>query len=89
ISDLEEKLQKFTEVHDNETSVKIILDDTLEKATPIIKYNANITDKLIESGYLSHNDADKFAVQIALLTITEEVVGQLVSSFTAEPAEID
>jgi translation initiation factor 2B subunit (eIF-2B alpha/beta/delta family) len=67
------------------TFVKMLLDDTLTKATPVVKYNPAIVEKLIELGYI--NDAmseDKFAIQIALLTISNEAISQIIESFEQE-----
>lgn len=51
--------------------------------SPTIRYHPEIFEKLVELGYLNDTHTDnKFAIQLALLTITHEALGQIIEAFT-------
>lgn len=86
INSLNEKLEKF-ESSTNEVVTKISTD--LTQVTPIVRYNPEIVEKLIELGYVNDATAqDKFAIQLALITVAQEALTQLVESFSEELEEV-
>lgn len=84
-------LKKQIEVLEGDTdknSVEIRIDDNITTGTPIVRYKQTVVDKLVEEGYLRDGNTDQFAIQLALLTISQEILTQLVESF-AEPVSSD
>ena len=78
------KLEALSPIAD-ETHVVISIKDDLTTISPTIRYDPVIVPKLIELGYI--NDAaveknDAFAIQIALISIVHEGLGQIMESFT-------
>lgn len=86
LDELSEKLNKIEEANQKENSVTISFDDTLEKAAPLLKYKPDIVDKLIELKLLDINATDKYSVELAMMSMAEEVLQQILDSF-AEPFE--
>ena len=72
----------------DKNSVEIRIDDNITTGTPIVRYKQTVVDKLVEEGYLRDGNTDQFAIQLALLTISQEILTQLVESF-AEPVSSD
>jgi len=66
----------------DKNSVEIRIDDTITTGTPIVRYKQTVIDKLVEEGYLREGNTDQFAIQLALITISQEILTQLVESFT-------
>lgn len=86
LEELSDKLNKIEEANQREYSVTISFDDTLEKASPILKYKSDIVDKLIELKLLDINATDKYSIELAMMSMAEEVLNQILDSF-AEPFE--
>ena len=86
LEELSDKLNKIEEANQKENSVTISFDDTLEKASPILKYKSDIADKLIELKLLDINATDKYSIELAMMSMAEEVLNQILDSF-AEPFE--
>lgn len=82
-SDLKKQLDLAKDPVSNENSVTLIIDDNLDKVTPIVRYKETAKEKLIELGYIT--DAalikDNFAIQLGLMTIANEAVAQIIESF--------
>lgn len=70
-----------------ENSVTLSIDDTLTKVTPIVRYKAELLEKLIELGYVQDDiKHDKFAIQLGVLTVANEALNQIMEAFS-EPME--
>lgn len=84
---LREEYQKFMESpppdvlsEGAETVFKI--SSNITNISPTIRYHPEIFEKLVELGYLNDTHTDnKFAIQLALLTITHEALGQIIEAF--------
>jgi hypothetical protein len=81
LDELYKTLEAIQQANERENSVTITFDDTLQKATPILKYKPDITDKMVEMNIITSANTDKYSVELALLTMTEEVVSQILDSF--------
>ncbi len=92
---LEEKENKIKELEDkladtnsDTNSVLIKISDDLTSIVPIVRYNPEILEKLLEMGYIRETgDAkhDGFAIQIALIDIAKDGLIQIIDAFS-EPA---
>lgn len=87
IADLKRQIEVL-EGDNDKNSVEIRIDDSITTGTPIVRYKQAVVDKLVEEGYLRDGNTDQFAIQLALLTISQEILTQLVESF-AEPVSSD
>jgi predicted nuclease with TOPRIM domain len=81
LNEIDKTLTSIQEANERENSVTITFDDSLQKATPVLKYKPNITDKMVEMNIITSANTDKYSVELALLTMTEEVVSQILDSF--------
>lgn len=86
----EEKEQELENLKDllretDENSVTLKVSNDLTKVVPIVRYNPSTVEKFIELGYLSDDqERNTFAAQLALLTIVQEAVSQILENFTDE-----
>lgn len=86
-----EKLQNSIEVLTREeNSVTIKIDDNnINKAEPIVKFKRDISDKLVEAGFLKIDmGEDDYAIQLALMQIAREVLEQILESFEEEIRDV-
>jgi hypothetical protein len=87
LESLTKELNDIQTANQRENSVTISFDDTLTKASPILRYKPDIVDKMIELKMINEQDAtQKHSVELALMTMGEEVLKQILDSF-AEPFE--
>jgi phage shock protein A len=63
-------------------SVRFDFDSDFQKATPVITFNDESVEKLLEIRRITPGATDQFSVQLALLTLAEEVAGQIVDLYT-------
>jgi hypothetical protein len=63
-------------------SVRFDFDADFQKATPVITFNDESVEKLLEIRRITPGSTDQFSVQLALLTLAEEVAGQIVDLYT-------
>jgi len=81
-----EQLQK-TFASSNENSVTLQISDDLTKVSPIVRFKPSTFDKFAELGYLKdEQEGNTFAAQLALLTVVQEALTQILDSFTDEVA---
>ena len=84
VEELSTNLQKITKQASN-ASIHLDFDETFEHVTPIIAFNKENVEKLVELRYLQYSQIeDKFAIQLALVMMAEEVLQQIVDSFSEE-----
>ena len=88
VFELRQTLNAINEANSREISVTISFDDTLQKATPIVKYKPDVADQLIQLNIINSSSADKYGVELALLNMTEEVLAQILDSFREEFEEV-
>lgn len=75
--------KKFSVSEDNTVTLKISPD--MEVITPIISYRADAFESLFQSGMLSDAQAgNEFAIQLALMTVAQDGLSQILSSFEEE-----
>jgi len=68
----------------DENSVKFVISKDLTQVTPVVRVNTESHEKMIEMGYIKDGDENhKFATQLALITIVDEAVDQIIESFSA------
>lgn len=84
--EIEEKAT--AEVEDDTNSVTIQVSDDLEKITPIVRYNPDVVDVMVELGFLSegvlalsNERAVAYAIQVALINIAYDGLHQIIDSF--------
>jgi flagellar motility protein MotE (MotC chaperone) len=88
--ELNQKEQELENLKDllretDENSVTLKVSNDLTKVVPIVRYNPSTVEKFIELGYLSDDqERNTFAAQLALLTIVQEAVSQILENFTDE-----
>ncbi|WGH49521.1 hypothetical protein [Alishewanella phage vB_AspM_Slicko01] len=75
------ELKKITKEQNISNSVSIVMDDTMTKFTPVIRHKPNVFEVLFQSGYLNDSQNNKEAIELALLTISSEVLTQLLDEF--------
>jgi len=69
----------------DENSVTLRVSDDLTKVVPIVRFKPSTFDKFAELGYLKdEQEGNTFAAQLALLTVVQEALGQILESFTEE-----
>ena len=86
-SKLKEELTKLTTKAEH-ASVRFDFDADFQKATPVVAFNDDSVEKLLEIRRISPNATDSFSVQLALLTLAEEVAGQIVDLYAVDPVEV-
>lgn len=71
------------EVQTGGAETKFEISANLLTVTPVVKYDPVIFEKLVELGYLNDTHQDnKFAIQLAVLTVTHEALTQIIDSFS-------
>lgn len=79
--ELEEKLRNST-ISDDENTVTLVISDDMVTIKPIIRYNEDAPENLMQSGLLSDaRSSSEFAVQLALMTIAHDSLAQIIESF--------
>lgn len=69
----------------DENSVTLRISDDLTKVVPIVRFKPSTFDKFAELGYLKdEQEGNTFAAQLALLTVVQEALGQILESFSEE-----
>lgn len=84
-----ERLNNLTIV-DNSTggSVTLKVSKDLESVQPVVKYNPDIFEKLVELQYLDDtHQNNKFAIQLALMQVSFEALTQIIEAFEADVGE--
>lgn len=85
---LKEQIALLTEKSDN-ASVRLDFDETFEHVTPIITFNKERVEKLVELHYLNYSQIeDKFAIQLALIMMAEDTLRQIIDSFSEEKEDV-
>jgi hypothetical protein len=78
-----DRLNELT-IIDNSTggSVTLKVAKDLESVQPIVKYNPDMFEKLVELQYLDDtHQNNKFAIQLALMQVSFEALTQIIESF--------
>ena len=79
------KLQTmFEQAENNEVTLRV--SDSIESVTPIIRYKTNVFENLVKEGYLQDSQlGNPMAIQLALLTIASDALGQILDSYQQVP----
>jgi len=85
IRDLEKQLEKSTIVESQYGgTVTIAVSKDLETVNPIVKYNPDSFEKMVELHYLDDTQQNnKFAMQLAYMSIAKDALTQIVEAFEA------
>jgi hypothetical protein len=85
---LKEQIALLTEKSDK-ASVRLDFDETFENVTPVITFNKEKIEKLVELQYLSYSQIDdKFAIQLALIMMAEDTLNQIINAFSEEKVDV-
>lgn len=85
---LKEQLALLTEKSQT-ASVRLDFDETFENVTPVITFNKDKVEKLVELQYLSYSQIDdKFAIQLALIMMAEDTLKQIIDAFSEEKVDV-
>lgn len=84
-----ERLNELTIVDDSTGgSITLKVSKDLESVQPVVKYNPEVFEKLVELQYLDDTHQNNaFAIQLALMQITFEALSQIIESFEANTSE--
>jgi len=81
------KLKRLTAESKTENSVTLVMDDNLQKITPLIRYKSNVFDTLFQNGYLNDTQNSNVAIELALITVAADGLNQLIDSFAPNISE--
>lgn len=88
VEERDELKARLDKIEADTTEVTMKFSDDAAQVTPVVKYNPDVVEKLIELGYLNDATAkDKFAVQITMMTIAADAIDQILESFTEDVKE--
>jgi len=66
----------------DENCVKVFISNDLQTIKPVISYRDDVFESLFQEGFLDDTQqGNEFSVQLALITIAAEGLGQIVESF--------
>ena len=82
------RLNKLLAESNGKNSVTIIISDDLSTITPIIRHRADVFETIFQNGYLNDSQNSKEATELAMLTIANDGLTQLLSEFV-EPFKED
>lgn len=79
----EQSVKQLSNPISDENTVTLTISEDLETITPTVKHQKNLAEKLMQEGRISESSrSDDFSVQLALMMIAEEALGQLIDSFS-------
>lgn len=83
---LEERLRKHEEAFSDQNSVTLQVNDDLTSVTPYVRVKEEVFEKMVELHYLNdavNPETKSMAMQLALLTIANESLDQIIEAFTS------
>lgn len=86
--ELKAELDEIKKANERENSVTIHFDDEFIKASPIVKYKPEVVQALEEQDVIPFGQRDKYAVELAIITLASDALNQLVDAFSEPFAEV-
>lgn len=89
---LREQLQKHEETFSDQNSVTLQVNDDLTSVTPYVRVKEEVFEKMVELHYLNdavNPETKAMAMQLALLTIANESLDQIIESFTSPVEKVE